>query len=326
MKFLRQENIDTIVANCLKKSRKRKRNCFVFNCKNKTVNSHVLSQSVILKNISTNSLLMGLNAQKRKRNEKLKFVPTGLKETLAFNGFCKYHDNEVFKSIEYQDATFDNMKNQILVSVRGVYYEIRKKEIIVDWYKCMLKENVFPFTENEAYLKTQIYMNDLGIKDLKFITSELNKEYRNPKGRFVFKYYELEEIPIVASTIFHVDSFQTMEIDSLVNANWETDPLNAILFSFFPFKGKSIMIIGFHTNYLKNLEITHKIDLFSKKEFLKFISDILIERIESWACSFEFYETYIKPNENKILEDLEEFPNDFNGSLSDKINLFENWK
>lgn len=326
MKILREEDIDTIVANCLKKSRKRKRNCFVYNCQKKTINSHVLWKSGILKPISTNSHLMELNIQKRIRNDKMKFVPSGLKEILSFKGFCSYHDNEIFKHIENKNATFETLKNQILVSVRGVYHEIRKKEINIDWYKCVLEENVLPFDEQKEFLRNEIYIHELGIKDLAFFAGELNKEYRNPNGRFVFKYYEFDEIPIVASTLFNTESLQTMQSDNLMNEDWEDNPLNTILFSFFPFKGKSIMIIGFHSNYLQNLKTVNKISSLSENDLLKFLSDILIERIESWACSFDFYEKYIKPNEKKILEDFDKEPNDFNGNLSDRINLFENWK
>lgn len=320
---MKQRQVNRIISKCITKARKKKKKCIVENCINNAVNSHVLWKAGILQPISTNSHLMEINSQKWTGFSKPEFVSTGLNKILSFTGFCSCHDSELFKSIENWDVDFTHIRNQILVSIRGLAHENRKKEINIDFFKSILKENIFL----RDMLENQIHMHNLGIKDFDFYIDELSKEYVKSTGKFVFKYYEIDTIiPIVASTVFSVDSFKTMGINHFTKNNWESEPLNTVIFNFFPFNGKSITIIGFPSTFLENLNIINKINSYSKEDFMKLISDILIQRVESWACSFEFYNRCIKPNEKRILSEFQNFESrDFNGSLSSCYNLFQNW-
>ena len=324
--ILPEQFVVSLRADALKKAKNKKRVCLVYNCQKDSILSHVIWKKGILSKIAErNNHLIELNVQKRFRHEKLSFTLTGINEILAFKGFCNYHDNLIFSGIEKSGVDFHKYKNQILVCVRGMYYERRKKEINIDKFYGTIKENILPYQEQIDFLKDSIYQHELGIKDIGFYTSELNKEYIKPMGRFYFKTFELPIVPVISSSMFHVDSYETMERNYTYDDDWEDIPLNSILFSLFPYEGKSYFIIGFHANYLQNMPLIHGLSKMTQTELLQFVSDILIERVESWACSPSFYEKHLKEIEQIILDYFDEDPNDFSLKSQKRINIFEKW-
>ena len=130
------EYITTIKANALMKIRNKKRKCFVSGCKMNAIQSHVIWKNGILSKIADRSNhLIELNVQKIFRGEKLEFTSTGINSILAFKGFCNQHDHDIFKPIERSNIDFFNIKNQILISVRGLFFELRKKEMNIEWFE-----------------------------------------------------------------------------------------------------------------------------------------------------------------------------------------------
>lgn len=303
----------------------KKRKCLFPNCNKTAIKSHVVWKSGILKRVAEAGHLMELNTQKNLRQEPTQFTKTGINDILSFKGFCNYHDNEMFKSIEKNDTNFNLIQNQALLSLRGILHEYRKKETTIQLINEILKSNLYPQQEDINYYKGLKHNNELGINDLSFYVNELCLEYVNPIGRFTYKTIELDEIPIVFSSFFMVDSWATMFDNSIHDIDWVTTPLNSIAASCFPDGEKSLLVLGFHTNYLQNLHVFKNINRYNTEQKLKLVSDIIIERIESWACSISFYEEHIKPIENKFLTAYDMKPTDFDGLLSDKINVFANY-
>ncbi len=322
--ILNEHQLKTASSNCLIDAKRKKRKCIVEGCDEIAINSHVLWKGGILKPIS-NSHLIELNTQKSIRDEDLKFTATGLKDILSFYGFCNIHDQGIFRQIEQNGVDYNKLNNQILVSVRGVFYEMYKKQIEINWSRCLLRKNIFPLEDQILYLNINIESHQLGLKDLSFFSSELNKEFRDPKGRFVFKVFKLRETPVVASSLFNVESVLSRVNRRIIDDGYGNHPINTILFNFFPFEGESILLIGYHVHYLENSIITNRISNFSEYQMFKFISDVLLERIESWACSFSFYENYMQKFEDKILLAFNEESKDSDGIPSSKINIFEEW-
>jgi hypothetical protein len=323
--ILGEENIKTIELQILYQAQKKRRKCFGHNCSKKAINSHVIWKKGILSKIAENNHLVELNIQKRPRNGELKFVKTGINKIMSFYGFCSKHDNEFFKDIEKNDVDYSLLKNQILLTIRGLYHEWRKKEIAIEWFQGMLKKGLYPYLEQQLHFEYSIHQHKLGLQDISFYISELNREYLKAKGRFVFKTFELEKIPVVFSSFFAVDGASTMEFNSKINKDWENIPLNSMFAALFPQDEKSIFLIGFHTNYLNNLKTLSKIKNFDKGQLLKLISDIMIERVETWSCSPKFYQKHIKPIEKDIIREFDKDSPNFTETSKQKVNIFANW-
>jgi hypothetical protein len=325
----RQEQIDAIIDKCRNKAYKKNKNCFATNCNNKAINSHIIWKKGIIQELAPNSHLYkidtkGLNS----RNKDLKFRRTGLNKILSFPGFCNKHDNNIFKEIEKDNTDYTKLRSQILVTLRGILAEIRYKEENIDWFNCLLNENIFTSEKQILFFQSQVHMTGHGINDLKFYLDELNKEYYESKGRFIFHTCVISKVPVVASGIFQVDSFEKMHRDNLTYKNWKETPLNNIIVTLFPFHEESILIIGYHVNCFKeNIGVIDFLKNSNNDEKMKFVSDILIERIETWACSEEFYNDEIKKNEKAILEEFMLEPASFSTSPRNKLtNIFQNLK
>lgn len=323
--ILPEQFVTTLRADAQRKARNKKKRCFVSGCDKYAIQSHVLWKKGILNTIQHQRHLCELNTRKRIRGEELDFTLTGINEILSFKGFCNFHDTQIFKYIETKGVDFNIYRNQILVSVRGLYHEIRKKEENIDWYREIIKEKILPFDEQLLLLQHQIQMHELGIRDISFYTTELSLEYRKPIGRFYFSTFKLPFVPFVASSMFHTDSFETMEYMAENDPNHFNTPLNSLLFSFFPYEGHSILIIGFHTNYLQNMDKIVKLKNMNEVELFQFISDVLLERIESWACSPIYFDKYLKKDKEVIIDYFNEDPTDFSTLSQKKFNLFGSW-
>lgn len=314
------------IDECNKQVKIKPRNCYVQDCDVDAINSHVLWKKGILKPISVNSELTSISHSQRLRYGKMEFKNISINKILSFKGFCNPHDSKIFENIEQHNTDYTNTKNQMLLSVRSLYHERRKKEIAIEQWKCIIDKKAIVEPEKVNFILNHVKHEILNIRDIAYYSTELNKDIYNPKGRFIFRHFEIDQnIPIVCSTNFNCESLNELTYEANSNPNWESNLLNLILFSFFPVKNKSYMIIGFHSDFFSNIQITKKINNYSEKQKLKLLSDILIQRIESWACSPNFYINHIKPKEKAILSEFDNEPSSFNGSLSNIINIFEEW-
>lgn len=101
---------------------------------NKAANSHSIPKKN-LKYLSTNKRVHILK-EDNKNPFKRTLDKSSIKSTLTFQGFCSYHDNEIFKEIENDDNIEYNNHNVFLIAYRALaknYIEL--KEIIerLEW-------------------------------------------------------------------------------------------------------------------------------------------------------------------------------------------------
>lgn len=320
----KEQHIINSYSDCYKRTKNRKRKCFAKDCGQNAINSHVLWKRGIIKSIATNSKIIGLDFSEIIRKNKPKFKELGLKEFLYFQGFCNPHDNAIFKSIENENVDYYSFKTQKLLSVRSIYHERRKKEINIETIKCFLDKFRITDPKTNKQILSTLENELLGIKDLIFYAVELNKEITDPKGRFSFKVFELDQIPVITSTYFSPESLQTINRNYKFDPNWKNQPMNSFLINIIPNKNKTLLIIGYHNYFIKNAEVLNRIEKLNNSDLLKLISNILIQRIETWACSLEFYECNIKPIEENIITEFMAEHSDFDGKVQPGINMFVN--
>lgn len=316
-KIIKSINIKNEISQCLISAKNKNRKCFF--CDEDAIMSHVIWKAGILKPISTNSHLIELNIQNRVRHENINFIKSGLKKILSFKGFCNYHDNNIFSKVETKNVNFTERINQILISIRGLYFEIRKKEITIDFFKSQIEKNIIP--QQNYFLQNRIKRISHAINDLHYFIKNLNQEVLYPEKHYNFIYKEVCPIEVVTSSLFTTEGINTMKSMSKIK-NWESIPTNSVLFTTFPYNGKSIILFGFSNEFILNKDIIKRINNYNEEELLHLVSNILIERIESWAVSFKFYEEKIKKQENRIISEFIKPAVDFTGELNKEINLF----
>ncbi|MCR1302540.1 MULTISPECIES: hypothetical protein [Enterobacter] len=95
--------------------------CYFPGCKNINIFSHVISKSISMSVIAKDNHVLKFSPSRFKDEKIPKFLPAGINETPAFNGFCKEHDN-IFKQID--DHEIENLFGVYLQIYRTITSEI----------------------------------------------------------------------------------------------------------------------------------------------------------------------------------------------------------
>ncbi|MDO9152999.1 MAG: hypothetical protein Q7U47_04710 [Paludibacter sp.] len=278
----------------------KERKCFVDCCNSMTISSHLLQKNGILNRISHQNHLyeIGINPF---NTPSFNFQKIGINKALTFPGFCNKHDTEIFREIETKSIDFKDYRTNLLFSYRILVNELRKKEILIDWYTENINNNELRthITPDYFYrLNESINGYKMALNDGKYYLKYFNLDiYQNTKN-FSFMTFELPFIEICASGVFNYEN--SCEIVLMP----ESQPLTDIYFNLLPMDNKSIVIFGVLTE-MKN-KCWDYIEDFAKgsKVFsLKKVSDLLLTNVENWLCSKSVYEK-LKSNETVIVEEI----------------------
>lgn len=264
-------------------SRNKGRICFLNECEEKAISSHLLQKNGILNRIATNSHLYQF-IRNPYYTEPFFFEKIGINKAFAFPGFCDLHDTKIFKEIETSRLDFTNYRTNLLFSYRILANEIRKKEILIDQFIMHLNElNQYLDNLQLAYLDQTILGYKQSLKDGEYFLSKFYSDLQTSTKNFCFKIIELPYIEICASGVYTYET--TKEIneipDSLCN-----EPLTDIYFNLLPIENHSIAIFGCLIEMKEKCwDHISSFCIQDNKKALKKISDLLLTNIENWLCS-----------------------------------------
>jgi len=274
--------------------------CMLPNCHEVAINSHIIQRSRFLEPIANEyKKLMCLQTMNMYPGKLPKFQRIAVRGVLTFKGFCAHHDQQIFAEIEKNDFDLNSRKHLILFNYRALCHELRKKMIFVECMKDLLKDlNNFSPDEIPFYM-ANLQGFKLGIKDLEYYKLKIEEDLIQETKNYAFEVHKLARREIVTSACFNLENLTEEEANKVNQENWKNIPLKAALITIFPSQTETILVLG----YLKIH--TKEIDAF-KKELggisLKFINKILLEWVETWACSEQLYK-------NKIIKIEEELKN-----------------
>lgn len=295
-----EEGVKKIIRDNELSAKKKKRKCFVDNCNSKTISSHLLQKNGILNRISYQNHLyeIGINPF---NTSIFNFQKIGINKALTFPGFCNKHDTEIFREIETETIDFNNYRTNLLFSYRILVNELRKKEILIDWFKANIKNKELRTHITPDYfnrLDVSINGYKMALKDGEYYLKYFNSDiYQNTKN-FSFMTFELPFVEICASGVFTYEN--SIEIASIP----ENQPLTDIYFNLLPMDNKSVVIFGVLTE-MKNKCWDYLVDFKkgSKDLSLKKVGDLLLTNVENWLCSKSVYES-LKSNETVIVAEM----------------------
>lgn len=316
-----------------KSNNEKKRKCIVDNCQNTAINSHILQKNGIISLICENRhfyILDSINFFNIQAifETPFQFRKIGINEGLSFPLFCNIHDVNLFNDIEVGEYDPNLYKTQLLFAYRSICNEIRKKEIVIDKYKSIFKNQTIQFEFTIEKLKKILNLfieeNNLGIIDLKFFQKEIESELdgltsNNPTHKkFSITTLTTNKLDICMSSNF-----------TLMNQNtdyFQKEPLNTIFISIFPKEDSTIIICGYHNNFSDNwiTEYTNSWINLNQKEIQERISDILINRCETWGISPSLYNSISNEKRKNIVNKFSKSLAYFNEDLDSEINIFKN--
>lgn len=180
--------------------------CFAECCNQPAIDSHILQKNGILHHIAEKKHLMTLN--NNNITGSYKFERIGVNDIFTFKGFCNTHDTEIFKPIESGDFLLTDYKNQLLLSFRGLLNELRKKEILIEYFNAILSDPELSYYLNTQMLMMNIQNQKLAINDMQKFKDLFETDIQTGSENFRFIVRELDRIPVCTSAIF---SFETDE-------------------------------------------------------------------------------------------------------------------
>lgn len=311
-----------------KKAKNKNRICLYGNCKEPAIKSHVLQKNGILREISTDNHLIELRPfviHDPSEPSKNLFNKTGVNNVYTFKGFCSNHDSNIFKPIESQnELDFSNKKNQALFCYRGLCQELRKKELGKDYAEYIL-EGEFP--KLHSRYKHAIKGLNYGIDCILFFKDLLEKSIEsNDFSEFVFHTIEIPKIEICISASISVEDLKNPNSINLLTPKL---PFVISFLNVIPFKNKSIVIGGYHKDYICHwtLKTLSKLGYSKKKKSVgKILSDLIVLRLEFWTMSIELYKSISESDLTKYRKTFSANAGNYSSKLNTKINLFRNWQ
>lgn len=314
------------------KSIKNIKNCFYPDCNEYSINSHILQRNGILSSISEDSHVMQVEInQFREPNVYIK--KSGLKEAFSFNCFCNKHDTELFKSIENNDIDFNSYENKLLFSFRAIYNEIYRKMVNANSYQHLINQHTDKF--DFETLRELVFMEKKGLTDLKKIENILWQDLNNKTESYVFKVRETKKKDLCLAAFYNYETSQELEFYLQMNRRHKEDIID-IFVTYFPYKEKSIFIIGYKkinentiTKYINDFLMVDE-EVFESK-----ITNLMLFQCETWAISPKLYRDRIIGHDsifkfcaqfsNKNFNEREFFDlNIFKDDFIKKFNAFKN--
>jgi hypothetical protein len=302
----------------------RNRKCFESECDLNAVESHLLQKNGIISRIAEEGHVYESTYYTFALPYHLKFQRRGVNKVFAFKGFCQGHDNELFSPIEKEDFNLHDYTHSLLFAYRTLVNEIRKKEVIIEYYSNLKSDLSNPIPT--YLLDESIEGLKMGINDSSPVLKSLNEHIKDSsKTDFIFHTYELPRIDLCVCGVY---SFETSrEINKM---RYERDlkffaPLTDVFLICLPFDTKSILSIGFLKGYNSKCDEFYN-TLFSSKSnsaLLQFLSNTLLLQCENWIISKKFYYDHIRNREDKILKILNWSTKNMNERTDIKFSLFK---
>jgi len=277
--------------------------CYYPGCSERSINSHILQKNGILSSISSHDRHLWELKIAPFKPSGFEFRRTGINEIFSFNGFCNPHDTALFKKIEQEEIDFSNYKSCILFSLRTLYNEIFRKQVVLKTDDDLIKTLPEKFS-NPNFLEHRRQVN-LGLQDMRQTEKDIWNDLNNDTESFVFEHRMLEKIEICVSSYFNYDTSGEMQ-DYFIKHGKDKDRVVIIFVNCFPYKGKSILLMGY--NKLDEKKVKGYFYSFfreSEKKTQRKLTNLMLFQCETWLSSDRFHKEKIKGIEQLYIDAID---------------------
>lgn len=301
--------------------------CLFHNCTNPSIYSHVFQKEGVLREIAENGKVMAFTYKDLffiKRGElPVCYAEKGISRTFGFYGFCSYHDDMLFRSIEKSNNNVDwyDKQNQFLLGYKTLCRELYIQHKVKDYYSSII--------------------NKLPISQDYFLNAFINQCNRNYSIDVLEKYKKIFEESIYEN-IFEKYYFLTTQLPfrldlclaSTITISEEckgpyfgpdkdiiSDTVNIV--NIFPYKNTTVIIIGFlkSSNNIWANKIYEKLGSDNYEDYCIALQDILF-RSEFHCMSKSLY-TKVQSHIPEFLKEWVELRECFNHHLQYRSNIFK---
>lgn len=295
--------------------------CMVENCKNNSINSHLLQRNGILHNLVERGHLIQLKPTdifKFEEDGAASFKRVGIEQVISYPLFCNEHDTAIFKPIEIEGCDFSQPQAQLLFSYRALCAELRKKDRDIEVHRRLLAANTLQhlegFLEDTRRRSRKI---EEGINELRFFKKAFELELADQAGRFVFF---TGTYPVVKLCVSAICSY-TKGINPRY---WPMDrPLPSVFVNVFPKNDLLYVIMGYHVDCSTEGVLQYVKQWKDKQgqDATALLSD-LVARVETWTMASSLYNSIPEEDEKKYLNYFVDSMDISSNLKSFDVNLF----
>lgn len=319
--MLEQINLKNLIVKTNKQAIKKIKSCYHPNCDKKSINSHILQRNGILNQISTKDNHVWEKKIDHYNENTFYFAKEGLKDVLSFNCFCHEHDKNLFKKIEDNIINFEEYETCLLFTLRTLYNEIWKKEVIIEQYKLMMKSE-YSSKLNLPYMLAVIEQQLLGINDLKMQENDIWNDLNNNTQTFIFNYRKLKKIDICLSGFYNYETTREILSYKFLTGK-DMERISSVFINLFPYKDETILLMGYNKN--DELKLKPYFNTFfkeSEKKTQTKITNLLLFACETWVISEKLYNEKIKKVEEIFISAIKHSIDNDNEREFFKVNIF----
>lgn len=258
-----------------------------------------------------------------KTQKLFRFEKRSINKAMSISLFCNKHDTKVFKPIETNQINIDDYTSQLLFSYRSMCAEIRRKQVAIEYNNRVLSDRkCMKFINSDMYgfISAHISGLKIGINDLRFYKSEFEKYLTDKVDKdFIFNIFEYNFLPVCTAA-----TFSPINENDINNNPFQEKPLNTVFINLIPINKKLMVIIGYHKDFV-NKWILDFIDSWNTKDNTTQqvnVSELIANRVESWAMSMKFFNSIDKEKKDKMLEHWESNMMSHDEDLYFGVNLF----
>lgn len=313
--------IAKVFADCSEKAKSETNVCMYPGCTNKSINSHIMQKNGILSAIAPDKHLWELKIDNFKK-EYIGFKKNGINKIYTFLGFCNEHDTSVFKKIETEgEINFNDYTSCLLFALRTLHNEIWLKQVVVKLHECVLKDTSIII--DRVSLKSTIQQNKLGIQDMEFYKDAMWSDLKNETESFTFQYREFDLQEVCLNATINYETTQEI-IDYKIKHGKDIDRLTGIFISFFPYLGKSTLLMGYHKDDI--VLAKPYVNTFFKeneKRTYRRLTNMFAFYVETWVCSTKFYKEKIEGLDSEFHKSMIYATDNGFGRKIFNVNMFE---
>ncbi len=280
--------------------------CFHYdhnNCSENIVSAHSIQRKGVLDLLEyevdgNHSVYSFLYLKYSQSNLPVGFKPLGKKSASTFFGFCGYHDNNLFSSIENNEVNLDNDEHCFLLSYRAFAKDYHAKYETLKGYR----NNQFYQKKVKPEITEGLVMgSELGLRDFNLAKSRLNEILKNKQfNELSYSTHILDyAVPIALSASITPEYSYKDEILNL--SDDPNDIYEYVNFIIHPtLNGKTNILLSCLPEHLKSIKFIDQIHDLNPLRFKKAISSIAISQVENTFISPLLWNK-LNPKEKEIL-------------------------
>lgn len=283
------------------------------NCQEYAIESHIFQEKRILVPIAPNNVLYMFKYRPIYFNDKIYYKNVKTRHCLTFNGFCKEHDDKLFAPIEkHNNIDWNSVEAQYLLAYKCICRDLFEK---IKDKTCLTK--MIAYTRGPIVEKYQSMRNERtnSIKHIIKYKNIIENGVYNKDYQYSFTTIKLP---------FQIDLCLSSPIT--INYKWSysftLDRYELNIINIFPYKGETIIILGFDKSF-KNIWLNQIINKLQSNDNVK-ISEALQDILFRSDCHCFSEKLY-----NAIASKLDVFINEwfenrynYNLDLEYESNLF----